>query len=234
MFDAIVAILITLMVLAVIVPLTLMYLFLRQLSRSRLGRVLRLWVGARQATRPAPVPRTTVAGAPRLGRRWAQLAHDADVARQRFHSTVLNFADGPLRTALGDAGAEVDDAVSEAQRLAWQGDRTDRAHREVVAALDLQRRRARRSAGVDPALVESLAAATRAQAETADRLATATARDLWQLQLVVARLHELTAHTLELATMVSAPQQLTAAGSIADRVAALRLATAEVQTLATV
>lgn len=233
MLDAFILIVITVMILAVLVPLALMFLLLRQLSRSRLVRRLTLLLLGQRVARPRVQPRRSQpVPAARLGRRWALLVADADRARQRFHSTVLNFADGPLRQALGDTAAEVDDAVAEAQRLASQGDRTDRAHRDVVAALDLQRRRARRSSGMAADLEVSLAAATRAQQETAGRLAAATARDLCQLQLVVARLHELTAHTLELATMASAPQQLTAAASIADRVAALRLATAEVQNVA--
>ena len=232
MLDAILLVVIMVMVL---VPLTLAFLFLRQLSRTRLvGRVAILVFGRPVATRRRRAPQPEPAHTPRMGRQWALLAGDADRARQRFHSTVVNFADGPLRAALGNAGAEVDEAVSEAQRLAWQGDRTDRAHRDVIAALDLQRRRARRSHGMAADLEVSLAAATRAQQETAARLAAATARDLCQLQLVVARLHELTAHTLELATMASAPQQLTAASSIADRVAALRIATEEVHTMARV
>lgn len=232
MIEAFITIVITVTVLAVLVPLALMFLLLRQLSRSPLVRWVSLLLGRPQTRSRAHPSRSQPIPGPRMGRRWALLARDADQARDRFHSTVLNFADGPLRQALGDAAAEVDDAVAEAQRLAWQGDRTDRAHRDVVAALDLQRRRAHRSGGMAADLEVSLAAATRAQQETAGRLAAATARDLCQLQLVVARLHELTAHTLELATLASAPQQLTAAASIADRVAALRLATAEVQSLA--
>lgn len=233
MFEAFLTIVITMMVLAVLVPLVLTFLLLRQLSRSPLVRRLSQMLLGRPVRLPRARPgRSQPVPAARLGRRWALLVADADRARQRFHSTVLNFADGPLRQALGETATEVDDAVAEAQRLARQGDRTDRAHRDVVAALDLQRRRARRSSGTPADLEVSLAAATRAQQETAGRLAAATTRDLCQLQLVVARLHELTAHTLELATMASAPQQLTAAASIADRVDALRLATAEVQIVA--
>lgn len=233
MLEAFLAVTITLVIVAVVVPLALAYLLVRQIWRSPLvrritGQPVRTAVRLRapgSVPAPAPVP-------VRLGRQWGQLVHDADVARRRFAAAVETFPDGPLRATLADALREVDESVADAQRLAIQGDKADRAHRAVVTALDTQRRRARRS--VPPADLEAhIAASTRAQRDSAERLAAAVRRDVCQLQLVVARLHELTAHTLELTALTSGQQQLTAATSIADRLAALRIATDEVERLAT-
>ena len=71
--------------------------------------------------------------------------------------------------------------------------------------------------------------ATRSQHVSAERLAASARSDMAQLQLVVARLHELTAHGLELATAATSAAALPADLSIADRLSALRLATDEVE-----
>lgn len=231
MLEALITVTITLLILAVLVPMALTYLLLRQVWRSPLVRRLTGRPHAVRLRRSKDAP-VSPAPAVRLGRRWGQLVHDAEVARRRFVAAVETFADGPLRATLLDALREVDEAVADARRLAIQGDRTDRAHRDVVAALEMQRRRARRAAPPSDLEVD-LEASTSAQRDSAERLAAAVRRDLCQLQLVVARLHELTAHTLELTALTTGQQQLTAASSIADRLAALRVATDEVERLAT-
>lgn len=224
---ALVTLLATLAAFSVIVPLVLCFLLARQVSRSRVGS----WIFGRKPNDVAS--RTSRRGAtpqPALRRQWAQLAHDASTAGARFHRAAAQVPPGPLHAALKSARLEVDEAVREARRLAVQGDRTERAYRDILAALDSQRRRRRGPQG--PAdLLASLEDVTRAQHESAERLSVASRAQLCQLQLVVARLHGLTAHALELSTLDRMPQ-LSASSSIADRLAALRLATAEIETAA--
>ena len=218
-------------IVAVIVPLALCYLLIRQVLRSRTGRLVRSVVRGRRA--PAPVRGGSAVPPAGLGRQWALLVADAYNARARFHRALAATGTGALHATLLDAAAEVDAAVADAERLAVQGDRTDRAQREVLRALDGQRRR-RRSAQHAPAeVIRSLDEATRAQHASAERLAAATRSTLSQLQLVVARLHELTAHTLELNALTTTTQT-SAAASVAERLAALRLATEEVEMAARV
>lgn len=234
MVETLIAIGITLTVIAVLVPLLLFILLWRQVSRSRVGNWLLIALGLRRCSRFAAARRRGGAAPVHatLRRQWALLARDAVAAGARFSSAVAGLPDGPLRATLAGAQAEVDAAVAEAQRLAVQGDRTERAHRDILAALDSQRRRHRDAPG--QAEIESAwAAATRAQHESAERLAQASRAQLCRLQLVVARLHGLTAHALELSTLDHTPQ-LPAAFSIEDRLTALRLATAEVETAAAV
>lgn len=254
MLDTLIAIAVTFAVLAVLVPLGLCYLFTRQVAPIRplrmmllvmvftlvggpvglvLGLVLaaalqRRWRAEMGHLRPGHRP---PAG---LRRPWAALVADATAAAERFRSVIEGVADGPLRDSLRSAIPEVDEAVSEAHRLAERGNRTDRAHRDVLTALDAQRRRRRRSPALSADLEWSLQHATRAQHESAERLAASARGDLSQLQLVVARLHELTAHTLELAATSDAQTALPADLSIVDRLAALRLATDEVEQAARV
>lgn len=205
-------------VLAVGVPLALCYLLVRVVRRSPAAARLRRVAGV-----PQPAGRTPPAA---VGRQWRLLVADAEQAARRFHDTVGSLAPGPLRDRLEQAAVEVDAAVVDARRVAGEGSRADRAHREVVAALNSQRRRRPRTGGLPPDLAASLDAATQAQHSSAERLATATRRDLCRLQLIVARLHELTAHTLELATVSRDPLPPVTV-SIADHLDALRQATAE-------
>lgn len=232
--EAILTILITLAVLAVVIPLTLAILLFRQFCRTRVGNWLLVVLGLRRRSQFAASSQHR-AGVPvhaALRRQWALLARDAVAAGARFSSAMAGLPEGPLRDALADAQSEVDAAVAEAQRLAVQGDRTERAHRDILTALNSQRRRHRAAPG--PADIENAwAAATRAQHESAERLAEASRAQLCRLQLVVARLHGLTAHALELSTLDHTPQ-LPATFSIEDRLTALRLATAEVETAAAV
>lgn len=234
MVEALLTLVAIVLIAAVIVPLALCYLLVRQVRRSRAVRLARRALTGRAA--PAPQTRRGRAAptAPTgLGRQWALLVADAHNARARFHQALSAAGSGPLHATLLEAAAEVDTAVAEAQRLAVQGDRTDRAQREVLRALDGQRRR-RRSAQHAPAdVIRSLDEATRAQHASAERLALATRATLCQLQLVVARLHELTAHTLEL-NALTATTGPSAAASVAERLAALRLASEEVELAARV
>ena len=229
MFGALVALVITLVVLAVVIPAALCFLLVRQVRRTRAGR----WLFRRSPQYAAPRRgRRGVAPHPVLRRQWALLAADASAAGERFHRAAAQVPHGPLQAALASARPEVDEAVREAQRLAVQGDRTERAYRDILTALDSQRRRRRGPQG--PAdLMASLEDVTRAQHESAERLSAASRAQLCQLQLVVARLHGLTAHALELSTLDRAPA-LSASVSIADRLAALRLATAEIETAAVI
>lgn len=244
-----IALSVTIGVLALLVPLGLCYLLARQVAPIRPLRMMLLVMGLTLVGGPiglgvgllwaASLQRRWRAagsgvgsrhgGPVSLGRPWSSLVADAAAARERFHRVVDGMPDGPLRSSLRNAVPEVDEAVAEAQRLAGQGHRTERAHRDVMAALDAQRRRRRRSPTLSPDLERSLQDATRAQHESAERLAAAMRRDLSQLQLVVARLHELTAHSLELTASSMARAALPTDLSIADRLAALRLATEEVE-----
>lgn len=255
MLETLLAVGISLAVLAVLVPLGLCYLLARQVAPIRPLRTLLIVLGLtivggpvglaigllvaaalqRRWRRDAMFTAASSAVPAGLGRQWSSLLADAAAARRRFHRVVEDLGPGPLRDSLRAAADEVDDAMAEASRLAAAGDRTDRAHRDVLSALDSQRRRRRRSGGLSADLEHTLQAATRAQHESAERLAQAARRDMTQLQLLVARLHELTAHALELTTATStAAAELPAATSIADRLAALRLATAEVDEAARV
>lgn len=225
MLEIFITVALTILVLAVIVPLALLYLLLRQVLRSpRVNRLFgRRLPGRGRRRSPEPMPA--------VGRPWSLLAADAEAARDRWRATVDIIAPGPLRTALREAAAEVDVAVAEAHRLAGEGSHLERAHREVMTALDQQRRRSRRGPVAPPDLADSLAASTAAQYASAQRLGEARERGLCQLQLVVARLDELTASTLELAAPRSPAQPVAVASAIADRVAALREATAEVDSI---
>lgn len=254
MLDTLIAIAVTFAVLAVLVPLGLCYLFTRQVAPIRplrtmllvmaftlvagpIGLVLGLLLATSLQRRwRAEMGHLAAGHAPPAGLRrpWAPLVADATAAADRFRSVIDGVAEGPLRNSLRSAVAEVDEAVAEAHRLAERGNRTDHAHRDVLTALDAQRRRRRRSPALAADLERSLQDATRAQHESAERLAASARRDLSQLQLVVARLHELTAHTLELATTSDVHAALPADLSIVDRLAALRLATEEVEQAARV
>lgn len=244
MLETLVALGLTVTLVALFLPVALLYLLTRQiapyhplrtllvvLTATLLGGPFGLaaglawaaWVqtkaakAARRAARPATYG---------IGRTWSTLAHDATVAGQRYHAAIAPAAAGPLRDTLAGAAVEVDEAVAEAQRLALQGDRTERAHRDILRALDAQRGRSRSSGGASD---HALQAATRAQHASAERLA-ATARDIRsRLEVTVARLHELTGHALEL-TAIGSPQP--ADLEVADRLAALRAATAELDALA--
>lgn len=248
LLETLIAWTVSVAVIAVLVALALCYLLTRQVVRVRplrtmlvvlgftlvggpIGLLIGLGVAAVLQRRwssqlPAASARPAPAG---LARPWAGLVGDAAAARERFCQTVEGLADGPLRDGLRDIRHDVDRALAEARRLAEQGDRTQRAHRDIERTLDAQRRRARRSGAkggglTDPALQSSI----QAQHASAERLAAAARRDLNRLQVVVARLHELTAHALELST-ISRTTELEATTSITDRVAALRVATAEVE-----
>lgn len=249
MLDTLIPIAVTFGVLAVLVPLGLCYLLARQVAPIRPLRMMLLVMGLTLVGGPfglvgglalaaalqrrwaaegvSGVPAGAVAGG--LGRHWTALVRDAEAARTRYRGFVDGMPDGPLRHSLRTAIPEVDQAVAEAHRLAEQGDRTERAHRDVMVALNAQWRRRRRAPQLSPDLETSLQDATRSQHESAERLAASARRDLAQLQLVVARLHELTAHGLELATSATAAAALPADLSIADRLSALRLATEEVE-----
>ena len=244
MVETLVALGITFAAAAVLVPLGLLYLLARQVAPYRPLRTLLvvlfasvfgpvglllglLWAvsvqrGAVQRARRAARP-----AAHGIGRTWSALANDATAAGRRYHAALAPIPGGPLRDALAGAAVEVDEAVAAAQRLALQGDRAERAHRDILRALDDQRRRSRTSGTAHD---DALQAATRAQHASADRLAT-TARDVrCRLELTVARLHELTGHAWELAAVASPqPAEL----EVADRLAALRAATAELDAVAT-
>lgn len=244
MLDTILALGLTMALVALLLPLGLLYLFTRQVAPHRplrtflivlgctllggpfgLGASL-LWAVAdqrraarRNRRRQSPVPLG-------VGRDWSALVRDAAAAAHRYHMAIAPVAEGPLRDTLHEAAAEVDQAVEEARRLAIQGDRTERAHRDMLKSLDGQRRRGRSSGALPADLEASLRSATQAQYESAERLAAAARRDRCQLEVMVARLHELAGHAVEL----SAGDPVAAIAptlSLADRVSALRLATAE-------
>ena len=250
MFDAIMAFGLTFMAATLLVPLGLLYLLTRQIAPYRplqtflvvlilagifppVGLLLGLaWAIGRQRRAAARRRRVATTSVPTgLNRQWGSLVTDAAAAADRYRAAIAPAKDGPLRDSLVEAAAEVDQAVEEASRLAMQGYRTERAHRDVLAALDAQRRRNRPAARLPMDLEESLQAATRAQHESAERLAASAHHDRCQLELLVARLHELAGHALELTT-ASASTSATNL-SMADRVAALRLATAELDATTT-
>ena len=203
----------TIVVFAVAIPLTLIFLVMRQVRRARRRRF-----GPRRG--PAVTP------SPRLDRRWARLRREAVVAAQRYEAAVAGVAPGPLRDSLHAARDEVAVAVAEAQRLAEHANSTERAQRQVLAALRVQQRRQQRLGDVGADVRGPLLAATQAQRDSLARLTATLQRDEQQLQMVLARLNELVAHALELCAGVPS---LDAPGvtSAADHLAALRAATAE-------
>ena len=227
MFEMLVTVLLTLLVLAVVVPVTIGWLLVRQVRRTRAYRRLR----AARAAAPRVVPRVSAGGEAPLLRPWNRLAAEAVVARDRFVRTVGQAPPGPLRDRLAEVAREVDEAVADAQRLAREGSATQRAQREVATAVAQQRRRSRSLARASADLATDLLASTRAQEASAQRLGEASNHALCQLQLVVARLAELTAHALELTTGASLTHERLAVSSLADHVAALREATADVEVL---
>ena len=225
MIETLFAIVITAVVLAIVVPITLVWLLVRQVRRTRVVR------GLRAARRAANVdPKTVPGGGAPLLRPWSSLAFDAAAARERFVHVAASVPPGPLASSLAQAVREVDEAVADARRLAHEGSAIDRAHREVCAALARQRKRARRTPAAPDDLAGDLLASTAAQQASAQRLEQARRDTLCQLQLLVARLAELNAHALELTTVARLPQGDIGL-SIAQRLAALQQATAEVERL---
>jgi hypothetical protein len=217
MLDGIVAIAVVALTLAVLLPLGLLYLLLRRvrvlrplacsalavigLTLGPLGAVGATvgigwlqWDGRRDAGRGR-----SPSGSPRLSRTWAVPLREARAAGERCRRAVAAAAEGPLRDRLDDLLADVNQAVSEAQRLAVRGDDIARARRDVEAALSRQRRSA--AAGSSRALAEAVAAQEASQA----RLQAAEARELDRLCLLVARLQELAAQIVEL-TVLPAPE----------------------------
>ena len=249
MFDTIMALVLAFVALPLLLSLGLLYLLTRQIAPYRplqtflvlliatpiappFGLFFALvWAVRRQRRATSRRRRSAVPMTSGLNRQWGSLVADAAAAADRYRAAIAPAKDGPLRDSLVEAAAEVDQAVAEASRLAMQGYRTERAHRDVLAALNAQRRRNRPAARLPLDLEESLQAATRAQHESAERLAASAHHDRCQLELLAARLHELAGHALELTT---ASTSISATDlSIADRVAALRLATAELDATTT-
>ncbi|CAN5590068.1 hypothetical protein BH24ACT14_BH24ACT14_22680 [soil metagenome] len=238
MLDGIVAIAVVVLNMAVIVPLGLLYLLLRQVRVVRplactallligvtmgpVGAVAATagvcwlqWDCRRGAGRSRPQ-----SGPPRLSRAWAGPLREAHTAGERCHAAVATAGAGPLRDRLDDLLADVDGAVAEAQRLAARGDDIARARREVDAALSRQRRGT--SAGSPGALGEALAA----QQASVARLRTAETGEFDRLCLLVARLHELAAQIVELTVLPA--REPGALAELNDEVAALQAATHEV------
>lgn len=246
MLTALLVVVATVVTLGLLLPLALLYLLARQVLPARplatllvllagvaSGRLLGLLAAvavvallqcgalpwrARAAQRPA-------ASHGRLARPWASLLRDAAAARDRYRETVQSLRPGPLRSRLGDLGAEVDAAVAEAHDLARHGDRVSRSCTQVEHAVAAQRRRVRHAAAGDP-----LVASLRAQQASAERLATAAVADRRALQLLVARLDELAAHVAELEVLAVGARP-SALDAIAEQAAALRAATVEVARL---
>jgi len=238
MLEGIVAIAVVALTLAVLVPVGLLYLLLRQVRVVRplacaslvligvamgpVGAVAATaavcwlqWDGRRGIGRGRPP-----SGSLRLSRTWAVPLREAHTAGERCRAAVAAAGAGPLRDRLNDLLADVDGAVAEAQRLAARGDDIARARREVDAALSRQRRGT--SAGSPGALGEAMAA----QQASVARLRTAETGEFDRLCLLVARLQELAAQIVEL-TVLPAPEP-GALAELNDEVAALQAATHEV------
>ena len=216
MLDGIVAIAVVALTLAVLLPLGLLYLLLRRV------RVLRPLACSALAVIGLTLGPLGAVGAT-VGIGWLQWDGRRDAGRGRSPSGSPRLSRTwavPLRDRLDDLLADVNQAVSEAQRLAVRGDDIARARRDVEAALSRQRRSA--AAGSSRALAEAVAAQEASQA----RLQAAEARELDRLCLLVARLQELAAQIVEL-TVLPAPEP-GALAELNDEVAALQAATYEV------
>lgn len=243
MFEGVLVVLAIMAVLGVGVPLALLYLLARQVFPSRplatgilvvvglftLPFGLVAWAAAGwlqwegRRTRTAPAARATHHSP--LGREWSRLAAEAAGAAARFDLAIASLPAGPLRDRLGELRGEVAAGVTEARRLAVDGDRLSRAHRDVERALLARRRSVARDSRSAAAVHQSLTA----QAQSAARLATAESVQRERLQVLVCRLDELVAHATELTALPTTAE--TTAAALADQVAALRLATLEVAAL---
>lgn len=236
MVEVLVTFIVVAVTLAVLVPVGLGYLLLRQVRMVRplactvvmllglaMGPVGLLaatagicwvqWDGRRGAGRPRPP-----SASPRLGRAWAVPLREACAAGERCHRAVATAAAGPLRDRLDDLLADVDRAVGEAERLAVRGSDIAGARREVDVALARQRRGGRAEGAIGDALA--------AQEASAARLRAAEDAELGRLHVLVARLQQLAAQIVEL-TVLPAPEP-GALAELNDEVAALQAATHEV------
>lgn len=249
--QVLVAMAITFGVVVVLTPLALGYLLARQIAPVRplrtmlivlgctlvggpIGLVVGLgiaWVLQRRWRDGRGSGRAVATTPGVLGRPWAIMAMDAAAAGDRFCQVIATLEEGPLRSGLHDLVPEVDAAVAEARRLAEEGSRAQRSRRDIVRTLEAQRRAQRRPRSVTADRDESWERSIAAQRASAQRLDEIAQHHLVQLQLVVARLHELTAHALEVAA-AGRPGDTEAITAVTDRVAALQAAKVEVEQVA--
>lgn len=151
----------------------------------------------------------------RVGEPWRRFVLDAQEAQRRFDGVVSRARSGPIRERLEAIGERIGDGVSEAWRIAQQGDSLDDAlrslheaeiHAELVEVYEEQRRLRRD----DPAQA-SLArtrAAIEAQLASVQRLR-AVAEDAHnRLRLLNAQLDEAVARSLEISLHAGDVSQL--------------------------
>lgn len=153
---------------------------------------------------------------------WARLARRATAAAGRYDSSVATMSDGPLRSRLRGLVSEVRASVAEAELLAGEGTRLDRACGDVQRALTQSRRASRTTVATDARL------ALLAQEDSLRRLRSTRVTVLDRLVTLVARLDQIAAHATELSLGTT---DAAAADELSQHVEALRLAVADLDRL---
>lgn len=151
----------------------------------------------------------------RVGDPWRRFVQDAQQAQRKFDGVVARAKPGPIQERLETIGRRIGDGVSEAWRIAQQGDTLDEALRslneqEIYAELVEVQEEQRRLQGKDAAQ-QSLArtrAAVEAQLASAQRLRSVAEDARNRLRLLNAQLDEAVARSLEISLQAGDVSQL--------------------------
>jgi len=165
----------------------------------------------------------------RLRHPWRSWVEEAQRAQQRFDQAVEGAPAGPVSERLAAIGARVEDAVRECWRSARRGQELE----DALAQLERPERLRQSLARAEAQGQGDVAAALRAQLDTAERLERVAADAGDRLQLMDARLDEAVARAVELSLRAGDPVELGGLGSDVDSLVteleALRRGLEEVQ-----
>jgi hypothetical protein len=151
----------------------------------------------------------------RVGEPWRRFVQDAQQAERKFEGVVARARPGPIQERLQAIGRRISDGVSEAWRIAQQGDALDDAlrsldeheiHAELVEVHEEQRR-LRRDDPAQEALARTRAA-VEAQLASAQRLRGVAEDARNRLRLLNAQLDEAVARSLEISLQAGDVSQL--------------------------
>jgi hypothetical protein len=133
---------------------------------------------------------------------WRHAVKDSLQARSRFTDAVRSFRAGPLRDALHETGARIDEAVDECWKVAQQGQLVSDARKRIddrEARWELQQAAAQIPPGgtASPTQARTIASLN-AQLESAQRMDTLISSTYDELRLINARLDEAVTQAIEL------------------------------------
>jgi hypothetical protein len=133
---------------------------------------------------------------------WRHAVKDSIQARNRYNEAIKAFRDGPLRDALHETGARIDDAVNECWKVAKQGQLVSTARKGIddrQTQWELQQAAAQipPGAAASPTQARTIASLN-AQLETAQRMDTLISSTYDELRLINARLDEAVTQAIEL------------------------------------